>query len=197
MSEGERYAGGVFLFAAGCVAGWLWAIKPGLLAGIDWVQVMIAFGTVGATGAAVGIAGYAEARRREDKAWQAASLKWATCRWVGSVKTGADLLAKYLESLAGTEAGQPFSSTDMYMVKMARKMIDPGFMLPLMDRLHLLEEDDGRTSNAVTYAWAICGHIDNILPTMGVAHEEMEILSTCAKQSKELHDLAVNIISAY
>ncbi|MCZ4331057.1 hypothetical protein [Castellaniella denitrificans] len=48
MDNGKRYAEWALVFAAGCVAGWLWTIRPGVLAEIEWLQVMTAFGTVGA-----------------------------------------------------------------------------------------------------------------------------------------------------
>lgn len=56
MGEGKRCAEWALVFAAGCVAGWLWAIRPEVLAEIEWLQVMTAFGTVGAAIGAVVIA---------------------------------------------------------------------------------------------------------------------------------------------
>jgi hypothetical protein len=73
MDNGKRYAEWALVFAAGCVAGWLWAIRPGVLAEIEWLQVMTAFGTVGAVIAAVALAVYqnviAENARRREPLW--------------------------------------------------------------------------------------------------------------------------------
>ncbi|MGB3835912.1 hypothetical protein [Castellaniella sp.] len=188
------------MLAIGLAGGWVISTAPGWMHASSyehWWSIATAVGTVGAVIAAVVIASQTEMRLLKEKRQQATSLKWATCRWAGSVKTGSYLLSKHFDMLAKTEIGKPFSRDDKYMIELARKMIDPSFMLPLMGKFHVLEEADGRTSNAVSYAWALCAHIDNILTTAKVAHEGMEILSTCAKQSKELHDLAENIISAY
>lgn len=52
----DKACGFAIALASGWVMGWLWATKPSLLGDIKWLEVLTAFGTVGAAIAAVWIA---------------------------------------------------------------------------------------------------------------------------------------------
>lgn len=184
----------------GLVGGWLIATFPGWVDAwrtADWWDIAAALGTISATVAAVVIASQTEFRRRNERRHQAVSLKWLTARWAGGVKTGSEMLATHLQKLFDTQPGQPFPADSIYIVKLARAMIDPEILLPYVDRLHVLEEADGQTANAVSFAWALCGHLDKIVPMLNVANKENEIIQTCANQAKSLNHLAVEIIKSY
>ncbi|HCP78118.1 MAG: hypothetical protein CML16_08085 [Pusillimonas sp.] len=184
----------------GLVSGWLIATFPGWVDAWEvafWWDIAAALGTISATVAAVVIASQTEIRRRKERLHQAVSLKWLAARWAGGVKTGSELLAEHLQKLLETLPGQQLPKESIFIVSLAREMIDPALLMPYVDRLYVLEEVNGRTANAVSFAWALCGHLDKIIPMLDVANEENRTIETCANQAKTLNALVVEIIDSY
>jgi len=73
----DQVGGFCIALASGFLLGWLWGTKPAGLADTDWLAVMTAVGTVGATVAAVAVPMYQNWERRREQRVNDLLVQWA------------------------------------------------------------------------------------------------------------------------
>lgn len=97
---GMRYIEFALGLAAGCVAGWLWAIRPGLLAEIEWLNAMTAFGTLGTAvfSAAFAVTTYRQ-QRRQSRLLAQSYASTSISVVVSLMHRASDLVAKLVDPI--------------------------------------------------------------------------------------------------
>lgn len=156
-----RYAELGLILAIGCVAGWLWAIRPGVLAEIEWLHVMTAFGTIGATVAAVvlGVGSWVRLDIERDR--KAAAVGWLVIPWLGNIKNGCDISIEFVDAIRSIPAGNPPDEWHKFLQKQALDALDVQRLLQFAGDLHVLRNSTD-VSEAIGGAWRLHDTISKI-----------------------------------
>ncbi|WBM40002.1 hypothetical protein [Alcaligenes faecalis] len=171
-----------------------WLNNEPKLWGAEWWDAMTAFGTIGATIAAVIIAGRSEIRAERERVRRGLSLKWFVAMKLGDIKAGAALAQEEMQKIVKLPKGTVIEGPVTFMLQKSLPMLDLSGIAGHLGAIHALGEDSHRYSEVFAYAEARYKELSVILEGRFCILEGNDYLEGVVERFKYLSDLTEKTI---
>ena len=130
--------------AVGCLLGWLLGAQPGLLAKVDWLNAMTAFGTVGSVMLALWLALSDGRERAQWRTREAVIVRWMISAEIGNVAATIDDLRAELLKIREMPIGDRIDPLTMGKLRWSVGELKIPASHLVLDKVDVLNQSEGQ-----------------------------------------------------